>query len=104
MSCPDDFFHLPTVRLSWVDVDCASQVYWLQCHAAAVENKSYAHISDQLSGRDRCLREGKKSFQIMQKPAACCLKTPTEFPRKLLGFIAVFLKTVAKSDVPYRQS
>ena len=37
----------------------------------------------------------------MQKPAACCLKTPSEFPRKLLGFIAVFLKTVAKSDVPH---
>ena len=37
----------------------------------------------------------------MQKPAACCLKTPSEFPRKLLGFIAVFLKTVAKSDVSH---
>jgi hypothetical protein len=52
-----------------------------------------------LSGRDRCLRERKKLPNNAK--TCCCLKTPSEFPRKLLGFIAVFLKTVAKSDVSH---
>ena len=57
----------------------------------ATENKSYAHISEQLSGRDSCL---KKSFQCKNLLST---KKSSEFPRKLLGFIAVLSKTMAKS-------
>ena len=52
----------------------------------ATENKSYAHISEQLSGRDSCL---KKSFQCKNLLST---KNPANFRGNCLDLLQFYLK------------